>query len=157
MIRTNAGAVEKAVDDIENLEKEYTLLPVAICTYIFYWEMSEGFRDAMQDFVSMLTRDQKENKQHTINEGGILHSLTQMGDVIDMDFWMKTQGSVNKCGDDFMELKQEHEDEVFALAICIYFNSLSESDILTIERIRFLNSRLKDKQNKITDLLYKKN
>ena len=139
-------------DKIEKLFYKYGPLPPSIMIYIAYYEMPERMKWDMEAALEQLIAEKKQertNFQDTAVDGGTLHSLSQVGDVLDMDFWMKTIGAVNKCGDEFRQLHLEYGDLSFGSNIVIYYNLLSESDIKTIERLRYLNTQVKEKQDTI--------
>lgn len=128
-------------DAFEKLMIKYEHLPVAIVIYIFYNEMNEAFKSQVDKLITHFMREDKKGFQAS---SGVT-SLTHKGDIIDNEFWMKTMGAVNKCGDDMMVLKNTFGEYAFGINIQIFYDSLSEADILTIERLRYLNTKIKEK------------
>lgn len=151
-----SDAIQFCGDKMEKVMSVYGRLPFAVCMYVAYNDMNPALALEMLTIAKDAEESARKKLDTSANQELVpfitaseSFSLTDKGDVIDTDFWMKTIGAVNKCGDELVLIQHEYGDLVFAVNVHLFFTALSEADILTVERLRYINTKLQNNILKI--------
>lgn len=76
---------------------------------------------------------------------------TEDGSPINKDYWMRLLPNVNRCGDEMLALAQKYGQVAFSVNIEIFHEHMPDALLVTVERLKFINTRIKEKAGQIQD------
>ena len=144
--------IEMCGNDLNIIMKRHAPLVFGVVICIFQEQLDPAFSQVVADELNIA--QSVERKKLELTDGG--YPTSPQGDQVDMKLWEGTIGAVNKCGDDVLEIMHKYPGSVFAINITIFFETLPEEYVKTIERFRYLNTKRMEKIKETEDLFHQR-
>lgn len=73
------------------------------------------------------------------------------GEEVNKDYWMRILADVNRCGDEMLMLAKKYGQVPFSVNIEIFHEHMPDSLLITVERLKYINTKFKEQAGQIQD------